>query len=997
MAKGFSPLIGLAVVVALAMVAVFGALSLNNATPVFAQDATQTVHVGETVNVDITSLITGGGANYDTDGTATVTVQSATTDLLTATAPTVVATFGGIVVSMTGEAEGTGRVTVSLPLVDSDTPQRLRIDVTVIAATPPTLVGVITDLAVAEAVEADTTVTPNIDAAAGTAKKLDVSGYFADGKGTGGKVVEYSIGSDTAATVVVSADDGTPTYSATETSTDGKILLRAPIGGQASASAIITVTARVTAGSDTGGVSQTFFVDVVDPGSGTAAERATLTPDSMDPGKNTRYRLVFNANSDIRSGIEDITIELDSFSVPSSIDASSVSVSATGDHDNDVTTAERVVTNSPADVAVNGEKITLTLKTQADDFLDVIDSGDVVTIVIRQSAGVSNPAAGGKYGAPAGEEADEDMFVTIDGADDLLINEITVLRTVGLDPDDGGRGDMVTATAEGFRKSTTVHFFLDENGDGMRDIEEFDLCTATVGGNSIGSCEFEVTRPPFGSGENVVNAVDGRNQYASMGESDTFTLDPSLSATPKGGTPGEIILVQLADFTNSNVSRVRLARRDLCNDANTDPDDDVEVCTESISSTGDLNFRVTIPDWAPDGKQDFRVDVGDEDASTTLDITGPIITPTPRTVAANQRVSLVGDGFNNGSLISEISIGGEVIESARINAGQPVRVDNGGGWSAAVNLPLSASTTSVGSREIRVTDSEGRSGIVSVNIPAREVTITPAVGRVGTLATVRGVNFPSKNDDGSSFNVTIEYDTGDGETTVSAVPDASGRFEVQMRIPTSADIPSTNTVKVSFDTELADGRDGGPTIVTTVTHAVPEGIITLSTPTGPPGTLVNISGQGFKAYVPVQSVSVGSIEVTPSPAPSTDVNGMMNFNIVIPGLDNGIQTIEVEVSGTTASLGFTVSPSGVSAGNITESSLAVENMGDNFVRSFNFNNDTKSWTFYSPEAPDASTQTNFITGESYWILINESQEVILNGKTRNLTCAADSCWNNIVW
>ena len=31
---------------------------------------------------------------------------------------------------------------------------------------------------------------------------------------------------------------------------------------------------------------------------------------------------------------------------------------------------------------------------------------------------------------------------------------------------------------------------------------------------------------------------------------------------------------------------------------------------------------------------------------------------------------------------------------------------------------------------------------------------------------------------------------------------------------------------------------------------------------------------------------------------------------------------------------------------------------------------------------------SFITGESYWILIGESQEVILNGKTRNLTCVA---------
>ena len=83
---------------------------------------------------------------------------------------------------------------------------------------------------------------------------------------------------------------------------------------------------------------------------------------------------------------------------------------------------------------------------------------------------------------------------------------------------------------------------------------------------------------------------------------------------------------------------------------------------------------------------------------------------------------------------------------------------------------------------------------------------------------------------------------------------------------------------------------------------------------------------------------------------------------------------------------------------IEASAEAIVNLGENFVRSFNFNNDTKSWTFYSPEAPDDSTQTNFITGESYWILIGESQEVILNGKTRNLTCsAAGNCWNQIVW
>ena len=412
-----------------------------------------------------------------------------------------------------------------------------------------------------------------------------------------------------------------------------------------------------------------------------------------------------------------------------------------------------------------------------------------------------------------------------------------------------------------------------------------------------------------------------------------------------------------------------------------------------------LTSRFTIPNDVTAGKQELRVHAGGENASKSVVISGPRIKVTPGDVVANQRVSLVGSGYTAGSKIgdgegdSSMSIGGDDIFWSRINGSNDVAVDNGGNWSAAVDLPLTNATTTEGSRVIRITDSAGRTGSVVVTIPARRVTITPSTGRVGTEAVVRGWNFPSKNDEGNSFNIQIVYDAVNGKTTVSANPDASGRFETQLRIPTTADIPSTNTVKVSFQE-----ANNGPTVVTTVTHDVPEGAINLSQTSGSPGSTVSISGVGFKSFVPVKSVMVGALEVTPAPRPSTDSQGMMTFEITIPGLDLGIQTIEVQVGGTTASVGFTVTPSGVSAGNIIEASLATVNLGDNFVRSFNFNNDTKSWTFYSPEAPDDSTQTNFITGESYWILIEESQEVILNGKTRNLTCsAAGNCWNQIVW
>ena len=76
---------------------------------------------------------------------------------------------------------------------------------------------------------------------------------------------------------------------------------------------------------------------------------------------------------------------------------------------------------------------------------------------------------------------------------------------------------------------------------------------------------------------------------------------------------------------------------------------------------------------------------------------------------------------------------------------------------------------------------------------------------------------------------------------------------------------------------------------------------------------------------------------------------------------------------------------------------AVADLGENFVRSFRFNIETEEWTFYDPRAGDANTQSGFIDGERYWILVEESQAVFLNGKLRILTCVDGDCWNLIFW
>ena len=664
-----------------------------------------------------------------------------------------------------------------------------------------------------------------------------------------------------------------------------------------------------------------------------------FVPDSMDPGKSTRYTVEFDIRKPVNTLINDLVIEFhEDYSVPSAIGTSAVTIT-TGPYlvpeaggqpidpgtenictDDDAENDTQFCVNftfNPRDVAVDGEEVFISIGdiTEDDDIgvYSVGGHGITMEVVFRQSAGISNPTEAGEYSLVAitfekGTEIDN-------GDEDIDSLAYKVPQKISLSEGDGGLGTEITATGKGYKNSTTLTVFLDKkvlvmwdhddndrtdmrplgpgnnakvvgkgmvddyndaidddsargnvpkvptNDDGTArhvdpdgyawapnrnlDLTDDRLCAVDkIGGDDVGKCDFTISHPTFEGGFNYINAVDGRNNYAP--NYDEFELTSSIQASPAGGSPGEIILIQVVDFTpNSSLDKVTLGRQDYCGGDNNPIDTSFTCPALVVDSTGSGNFKITVPNWARSGVQELKVfGTGDDDGSQNVTIGGPQITITPASVLANQRISLVGTGFSSNAVIgdddllegtdmendlSKITIGGEVVRRGRISDGEDVEVDSGGNWSASVDLPLSSSTTADGERVIRVTDSGGRSGVVTVAIPAREVTITPDTGRVGTIAVVRGNGFPSKNDEGSSFNVEIVYDAGnDKETTVSAVPDAGGSFEVQLRIPTTAAIPSSNTVKVTFE------DDNGVAVVTTVAHDVPEGIITLSNTSGGP-------------------------------------------------------------------------------------------------------------------------------------------------------------------
>ena len=366
----------------------------------------------------------------------------------------------------------------------------------------------------------------------------------------------------------------------------------------------------------------------------------------------------------------------------------------------------------------------------------------------------------------------------------------------------------------------------------------------------------------------------------------------------------------------------------------------------------------------------------------------------PETVLANQRVSLSGLGFHDesGTTIDEVRFGGFTLRSSRVNGGTgPINVGGDGNWSGSVDLPIVEATTAEGTHTLEVKDSRGRTGSVEVAVPPRELEVTPIWGRPGTTIKVNGTGFPSRNDHGSSVNLRIYYDAGDRFTVMSAAPDANGNFSREIRIPLRTPTPSSNFVRVEFD------DDNGITVVTSAPHEVPGAVVQLNPDSGPPGTRFIMRGTGFRHHIPVSSVLFADIDVSPGYPVSTDANGEFEVELMAPGLGTGQQTVQVTVAGVAASATFDLKPPGVVPGSPTPVAEALEALGGRLLSVFHFNNDTKVWAFYAPAVAADSTLDLMVEGETYLVLVSNTTQVILNGKTRNLTCHQGNCWNQIIW
>jgi hypothetical protein len=192
--------------------------------------------------------------------------------------------------------------------------------------------------------------------------------------------------------------------------------------------------------------------------------------------------------------------------------------------------------------------------------------------------------------------------------------------------------------------------------------------------------------------------------------------------------------------------------------------------------------------------------------------------------------------------------------------GDNVGTKTSNSYGTFVDFTFSVPASTEGLHEIKARDTTGYTPEVNYDVSPK-ITINPISGAVGDTVTVSGTGF-----DGNS-TVTIAFD---GTTQTTATTNSSGTLAA-----TTFTVPST-----SRGTHTVRGQDSGNNYAT-ATFSVAQNIA-INPTTGPSGTTVTVTGNGFGASKAI-TITYNAISVTTSPASvTTNSTGYFTATFSVP-------------------------------------------------------------------------------------------------------------------
>lgn len=656
---------------------------------------------------------------------------------------------------------------------------------------------------------------------------------------------------------------------------------------------------------------------------------------------------------------------------------------------------------------------------------------DSLQLVITKAAGIKNPseahdnkndyAAGYKWsytvldpGASVPTiSTEEDASDAVKAAAANTMDNLIVKAKISLDDENNSRGYELTVTGSGFNNGTSaaVHVL---SGVSMEPscaqvIREGSRAgIATVGSDDKVAVTFEVTVPTFMAGDgNYICMVDGEGRVA-VDDVEQFELEPSIRIVPNSAAAGDTVTVFAQDYPGGNFEQLLIAgqnvsdKKIMMGGAEVDNPNYISINATNIGRDGSATATFDLPGELNESGLEgtVRIDAtwGGKKEDTKITITGSQLTLSKSEALANELITITGDGFGGEYIdVDDITIDGValMVHDDSKDDGM-VEVSNAGQFVASVVLWPEGTGSNpqliAGTHTIKVKDDAGFSGSAVIIIPDPSISVTPSVAGPRDIITITGENWPIDNVDGADPDaVDIRISDGNRDRRYSAFADSAGRFTIEHRVASNVAIPSTNQVRAEMGTD----------IVKVGSFEVPAAIITVEPAEGQPGDHINLSVDGMPIYQQVARVEIGGRNVRPVGNFSTDATGSVTVDdVLIPGIDPGTYSVLLEVDDTIAIGELSVLAEAGVIGPAAELPGAVEALGDNLVAIFHFDDVGKTWSFYDPrpEFADLNTLSELVNGEAYWVLVSETvEDVVLNNKSRNLTCRGDDCWNLEVW
>ena len=727
----------------------------------------------------------------------------------------------------------------------------------------------------------------------------------------------------------------------------------------------------------------------------------------------------------------------DDFQVPGTISPSDVFFTQNEPNSNGSETgsgapasADRVIVDSDDFAHTGDDAHTIRIYVPDMDPSNETESGLVAgkfTLRITKEAGIRNDTQAGTYEVAyqllsASESIQADFETKLEVNDgSAATSNLAVLSKVALSDENNKRDYELTIVGSGLNSGRTATAYVLEDHDGsmptsceiLVNLGGESVGSATVGSDHTAVVVDTVTTDNYSAGmTNYICMRDDNSPMRGMTTVKPFEMEASISASPTEVNSGDEVTVSLRDFpgfdSDGEVTLVSLAGEkiwDLAADPVNAPDHfDVDVNASDkeltfnmpggVSGSVEISVAITVDGATkPTSKQ----------ATITVNPSGLMLSKSE--VAPNESIVISGSGFSESSKIfaSMILIDGKALdvdEAGTEGTGDDEHVvtTSSGQFTATVNIwhdgagnpALDADTYT-----IKITDENGYEGETTITILEPTLMVTPQIAGPRDYILITGANWPVTTSD-ADHEVSIELD----DKSRSASIDSTGRFNYEYQLSGGIDIGAQHDIVVSFTTRPDIGD-----IEETIIFSVPSSNVVIIPPAAAPGQTIQLELSGMPIYERVNEVVIDGGNRLGGTAINTDSEGNVTITgIVIPFADPGFYPVKIVVgtggSAETAIVQLEILAEDTVRGTASPLPEAVMDLGDSVVRIFHFNTRSKVWTFYDPreEFEGLNSLTELAAGQPYSILVSENVEnVVLNGRTRDLTCVGDDCWNQLVW